>query len=124
MNLRKRFGRRRRGRGGSGGRSRNRIPSQFHVHVQYQELTEIAAQWKDKEQRLTVVERAMMCPSSQEEESKPAKTKKLALPHWERTPHAMQRPHGHQVLLLLVGKVFSKASAQEQMYYLSLRTCR
>ena len=69
--------------------------------AEYQELTEIAAQWKDKdkEQRLTVVERAMKCPSSQEEESKPAKTKKLALPHWERTPHAMQRPHGHQVLL-------------------------
>jgi hypothetical protein len=30
---------------------------------------------------------------------KPAQTKKLALPHWERTSHATQRPHGHQVLL-------------------------
>ena len=49
-------------------------------HTEYQELTEIAALWKDMDLRLKNVERAIKNPSYQEEEIRPAKSKKLAPP--------------------------------------------
>ena len=59
------------------------------------------------EQRLTVVERAMKRPSSQEEEGRPAKTKKLA------TSPVRRRDLGDTRYFYDVGQVVSKSSAQE-----------